>query len=42
MIYLFIALAAVLLLAALLMLITICCLYSAVKSDKGEDDYCFE
>jgi len=30
------------LLAALLMLITICCLYSAVKSDKSEDDYCFE
>lgn len=30
------------LLAALLMLITVCCLYSAVKSDKCEDDYCFE
>jgi len=30
------------LLAALLMLVTICCLYSAVKTDKREEDYCFD
>ena len=30
------------LLASLLMIVTICCLYSAVKSDKREEDYCFE
>ncbi len=29
------------LLAALLMLVTVCCLYSAVKTDK-QDNYCFE
>ena len=30
------------LLASLLMIVTICCLYSAVKSDKREEDYCFD
>ncbi len=30
------------LLAALLMMVTVCCLYSAVKSDNKQDDYCFE
>lgn len=30
------------LLAALLMLVTVCCLYSAVKSDSKAEDYCFE
>ena len=30
------------LLASLLMLVTICCLYSAVKTDKREEDYCFD
>ena len=30
------------LLAALLMLVTVCCLYSAVRSDSKQDDYCFE
>ena len=30
------------LLAALLMLVTVCCLHAALKDDKDEDDYCFE
>ncbi len=30
------------LLAALLMLITVCCLYSAVRSESKTEDYCFE
>ena len=30
------------LLAALLMMVTICCLYSAVKSDNKPEEYCFE
>ena len=30
------------LLAGILMLITICCLYSACRSDKQEEEYCFD